>query len=83
MSYRKAIVELPLKDSDSYWLRVLIAIDEFFNVLILNGPPYQTISQHAALAQQAGKQWGCVLCKLLDMVWTNHCADQLTDVEDE
>jgi hypothetical protein len=62
-----------------YWERLGIALDEFLNTLLLNGDPAQTISLHAALAEQQGKRWGCWLCWILaHLVQPSHCADQLT-----
>lgn len=53
-------------------------IDETCNT-DANGRVNETISKRAALAQQRGTRWGCVLCKLLDAVQTNHCENALDD----
>lgn len=53
-------------------LRMATAIDEAANVAI-NGYGDTTISARAARARNAGSRWGCVLCRLLDMVDKGHC----------
>jgi hypothetical protein len=68
---------LPVITTDSYPVRIGVAIDESLNVIFFNGQPNETISGHAAVAQQDGKRWACVLCKILDVVIEpNHCANQ-------
>lgn len=51
-------------------------IDETCNV-DANGRVNQTISARAAIAKNAGRRWGCILCRLLDWIQTNHCTDAL------
>ena len=52
-------------------------LDKTENALC-DGDPNQTISMSAALAQQAGKPWGCVLCAILSvLVQSGHCKMQL------
>ena len=53
-------------------LRMATAIDEAANVAI-NGYGDTTISARAARARNAGRRWGCVLCRLLDMLDKGHC----------
>ena len=61
-----------------YLKRLGIALDEALNVLLLNGDPDQTISYHAAVAEQGGKRWGCWLCWALSKaIQPRHCALQL------
>ena len=62
----------------SYPYRCGEALDEGLNVVLFNGDPHVTISEHAADAQHAKRRWGCVLCQWLS--WTverNHCAKTL------
>jgi hypothetical protein len=61
------------------WLeRLGVALDEFLNVLILNGDPDQTISYHAALAREDGRAWACWLCAFLAVaIQPRHCQLQL------
>jgi hypothetical protein len=59
-----------------FGLNLLIVLDELGNTLIL-GSPDETISSRAAKAMLAGKQWGCILCKLLDLVQRDHCLQSL------
>ena len=60
-----------------YLLNILIIIDEAFNALIFLGDPEETISSRAAKAKNAGKAWGCVLCKFLDLFQKGHCDQSL------
>ena len=55
-----------------YVWNLLIAIDQLVNTL-LAGHPDETISSRAAKANRQGKRWGCVLCRLLDVVDPDHC----------
>jgi len=61
------------------WLtRLGVALDEALNVLLLNGDPDQTISYHAAIAEDDGRRWGCWLCwALARLVQPRHCPLQL------
>jgi hypothetical protein len=61
-----------MKAAKWYALGVLIALDQVANAL-LGGYPDETVSFRAAKARRDGKRWGCVLCKLLDTIHTNHC----------
>jgi len=70
-------------DAVSLWLwNVLIGIDQLANA-ILGGYPDETISSRAAKAKHKGKHWGCVLCKLLDLVDKGHCEENLEADEGE
>ena len=55
------------------WLRLLISFDQTINVAVFNGDEDETISSNAGKAMLRGKRWGCVLCRLLDLVDPNHC----------
>lgn len=55
-----------------YFWNILIAIDQLANTILL-GDPQETISSRADKAAVEGKRWGCVLCKLLNVVQKNHC----------
>ena len=61
------------------WL-IALSIDDAANVAC-NGRLGQSISSRAATAARSGRQWGCILCKLLDEVSPNHCAHALTAVD--
>lgn len=54
------------------WAR-FVALDIWLNVHVFKGEPGMTITKRAALAMRAGKVWGCVLCRLLDVVDNGHC----------
>jgi hypothetical protein len=57
-----------------FLLNILILIDETANTLT-GGSPNETISERAAKARNAGKRWGCILCRLLPK---GHCDNALT-----
>lgn len=52
--------------------RLAVAHDQLANAS-LNGHEDETISSRAARAKQNGKRWGCVLCRLLDVLDRGHC----------
>ena len=55
-----------------YFLRILLALDQLVNALT-GGYADETISYRAALAQQDGEAWGCVLCRVVEVFIPNHC----------
>ncbi len=56
-----------------FWITsVAMALDQLVNA-ICGGYPDETISLHAARARNEGKRWGCILCKVLDSIVSNHC----------
>jgi len=59
-----------------YLLNWLIWIDLGVNTL-RGGDPHETISSVAGKAQQKGERWACVLCRLLNMIQANHCANSI------
>jgi len=50
----------------------IITFDYLFSVLLFRRSGI-TVSSESAMARNAGKRWGCLLCKLLDRLDTNHC----------
>ena len=60
---------MPVKQ---YVLNVLIAFDEFVNVLF-RGHCDETISARAGRAAAEGKLWGRLLRRVLDWLQPNHC----------
>ncbi|MDH3324068.1 MAG: hypothetical protein OEL89_00355 [Candidatus Peregrinibacteria bacterium] len=60
----------------AYLWRILLSIDQFFNVLIFNGYEDETISSHAGKKRHR-KKWACLLCKILDFVDKKHCAKSI------
>lgn len=56
----------------AYFENVLIGLDDLGNTL-RGAPPDMTISCSAALARNAGKRWGCWLCRVLDWFDPDHC----------
>lgn len=53
-----------------------LGVDDLGNATF-GGELGQTVSAHAAYAQSKGKKWGCVLCKLLNVVNPGHCTRAL------
>lgn len=48
-----------------YALNYAILLDQAVNT-VFGGSPNETISERAAKARNAGRQWGCVLCRFLN-----------------
>lgn len=62
------------------WLHnFFVALDEFCGSLFPRSLPGQTISSRAATARNNGHLWGCWLCKLLDLIDSNHCNKALAN----
>ena len=68
----------------SYWTRIVSALTRDGTDLdvtentVLDGSPRQTISMRCALAERAGKRWGCWACWALSvLVQSRHCQRQL------
>ncbi len=55
-----------------YIRNVLIALDQLANA-VLRGDPDETLSSAAGKARNAGRRWGCVLCRVLDWIDSDHC----------
>lgn len=56
-------------------MRLALAIDQFFNVLIWNGSQDETISSHIARRQEAGiaTRFDNFICCILKKLEQNHC----------
>jgi hypothetical protein len=55
------------------WLhRDLVAVDIAANVVVLKGQPDETISSHAARADEQGKRWGRWMSRFLDIFQKDH-----------
>ena len=65
------------KPKMSYWLRLLVSIDQFFNVLLLNGSEDHTISGRVGYkAMTTKKRRWLILEKIINtLFWSqpNHC----------
>ncbi|HJQ13076.1 MAG TPA: hypothetical protein VJ840_18735 [Gemmatimonadaceae bacterium] len=55
-----------------YLLNWAIWLDEGLNTA-LGGDPGETLSSRAGKAARRGRAWGCILCKVLGWINTNHC----------
>ncbi|WP_067586373.1 hypothetical protein [Endozoicomonas ascidiicola] len=56
-----------------YLWNFLVWLDQGLNVVFMGGCPDETVSSRAGKAARKGKKWGCVLCRVLDVVDKNHC----------
>lgn len=64
-----------------YVFRVGDSLDRFFNVSLFDGQQTETISQHAARQDAAGRLWARALCAYLSVaVECNHCAKTRANV---
>lgn len=60
----------------SWFWRRLVAIDQLFNVWVLNGLPDETISSHAGRRMRddaAPPIWARFTCRLCNYFETDHC----------
>lgn len=62
-----------------YVWNLLIAFDQLANALLM-GDPMETVSHRAGEAAKEGKDWGCLLCHLLDELDPRHCQSALERV---
>lgn len=55
--------------------RLLLAIDQLFNVLLWNGSMDETISSHIQRRKDKGiaTKFDCLVCKILNMIESSHC----------
>ncbi len=53
---------------------IAVAFDRVVNAAA-NGAPTETVSSRANRARSEKRRWGCVLCRLLDAIQSNHCKD--------
>lgn len=53
--------------------RLAVSLDQFANA-VTNGHEDETISSRANRARLAGRRWGCILCRFLDVLDKDHCA---------
>lgn len=60
-----------LTGSNRAW-EIALGYDHLGNATT-GGKPGETISRRANRARLAKRQWGCVLCKLLDRIDPRHC----------
>lgn len=66
--------------AEPWWRRLGLCVDRLLNVLLFGGLDTETVSLHAAEAEQAGKRWGCWTCWLLArLVQRDHCAITLSN----
>lgn len=73
-----------LAGSDRAW-PVAVANDQALNAALVGRPGAEdeTISSRAGKAQRAGRRWGCVLCRLLDLIDPGHCDNNIEPDEGE
>lgn len=63
----------------SYFMRLLLVLDQFLNVLIWNGSQDETVSSHIGRKIAAGKanKLEKALCCLLKKIESSHCKKSL------
>jgi hypothetical protein len=63
------------------FLRLIWIVIVFVDVVIgwIGFGKVATVSHHAALARDAGRSWGCRLCRWLDTVDPGHCDNAKAD----
>lgn len=66
-----------MKAISRYLMNWLLLLDQASNTLA-GGSPNETISERAAKARNAGRTWGCVLCRVLGWINPGHCDNALT-----
>ncbi len=61
------------------WLRLLLVLDQFLNVLIWNGSQDETVSSHIGRRIKSGKanRFEKILCNLLRRLEKGHCRKTL------
>lgn len=55
-----------------YLISVGVSLSILLNALTGGRSP-ETFSLRSARARNGGKRWGCVMCRLLDVLDENHC----------
>lgn len=73
-----------LAGSDRAW-PVAVANDQALNAALVGraGAEDETISSRAGKAARAGRRWGCVLCRLIDLIDPGHCEKNIEPDEGE
>lgn len=59
-----------------YLKNIIIWLDQGLNTLLM-GDPDETLSRRAGRARNAGRKWGCLLCKVLDWIDPRHCGKSI------
>lgn len=64
-----------------YLLRLLISIDQFFNVLLWNGSPDETISSHIGrkIKDNKANKVEKIICSILRKLDNNHCLNSIEE----
>ena len=78
---KDALIEKFKNDVDSrhYLLRLLLVIDQFFNVLLWNGSQDETISSHIGrkISNGSATWFDKLVCKFLRVLEASHCKKSL------
>lgn len=59
-----------------YFFGILCGVSVLINALV-GGEPIETVSYRSAKANRAGKRWGCVMCRFLDLFHRRHCRSSI------
>ena len=71
-NFWRALAFLYRPNGDGWLHSIAYCFDCFCNALA-GGDPRETISSRAGKAMLEGREWGCVLCKFLNLFQQNHC----------
>lgn len=81
ISVAQTVLQESQAGKESYLNRILIAFDQFINV-IFNGHPDETISARSARAAFEGKLWGKIMSEFLDLFQEDHGAKAVAGDEE-
>ena len=70
------------QEQGPWWLRVVVTLDESFNVIIYNGNPHETISQHCGWDHDTKRATWLVniTYRALDFFFPGHCENAIAGV---
>lgn len=69
----RAVWSLLTRNDDRAW-EIVKAYDRLGNAA-MNGDGHETLSSRANRGREENERWACVLCKILDKIQENHCAN--------
>ena len=70
----KYFITATFKTVKTYFINILLWIDIGFNVFVMAGSPYETISSRVGKNAKKGKKWAILLKKIIDfLLGKEHC----------
>lgn len=76
--FSTAVMTASLFTSYKKFWKLAIGKDQNFNAA-LGGSEDETLSSRAGRSMLRGEKWGCILCKLLDIVVKDHCIKSIEE----